>query len=59
MQNLLIAAIILLLAVLTWFAAPLIPGFPGLAFGVVLGLMGGIPAALAALTLSKRSNRGK
>ena len=55
MQNLLIAAIVLLLAVLTWFAAPLIPGFPGLAFGVVLGLMGGIPAALAA----SRSNRGK
>ena len=55
MQNLTIAALIILLAVLTWYVAPLISGFPGLAFGVVLGLVGGIPAALAA----SRSNRGK
>lgn len=55
MQNLTIAAIIVLLAVLAWYASPFIPGFPGLAFGVTLGLFGGVPAALAA----SRSNRGK
>lgn len=46
MSNLILSICIIIVMILAWIATPYISFLPSLAFGIALGLIGGIPAVL-------------